>query len=153
MAAAELTSRTARQERPRRVHSVRPRGCARSSTRARRVLKTGLAAPCPVSEYPYGYSNAIVRGVARSAGYDYGYAVRNTMTGPKPDLFRLPRLTVHRSTDLAEFRRLVDGRFALTTARDRAHRDLLRGASVKGRAGHGRRPPQRIGSTTAHLPM
>ena len=39
------------------------------------------------------------------------------MTSEGSDLFRLARLTVHGSTDLAEFRRLVEGRFALTVVR------------------------------------
>lgn len=83
-------------------------------------LEDRLAIPVPGLAYPFGYSNAAVREIARSAGYEYGYAVRNMMTSPKSDLFRLPRLTVHNSTSLAEFRRLVDGQFVLTAARDRA---------------------------------
>lgn len=83
-------------------------------------LEDQLGGPVPGLAYPYGYSSAEVRKVARAAGYDYGYAVRNTMTSPGTDPFLLPRLTVHRSTDLAEFRRLVEGRLALTMVRDRA---------------------------------
>lgn len=83
-------------------------------------LEEKLGIPVPGLAYPYGYSNALVREVARTVGYDYGYAVRNTMTSTESDLFRLPRLTVHGSTDLSEFRRLVDGRLALTMVRDRA---------------------------------
>jgi peptidoglycan/xylan/chitin deacetylase (PgdA/CDA1 family) len=83
-------------------------------------LEDRLGSCVPGLAYPYGYSNAMVRDVARAAGYDYGYSVRNTMTSPESDPFRLPRLTVHHSTDLAEFRRLVEGRLALTMVRDRA---------------------------------
>ena len=88
------------------------------SSKAR--LEDKLGVPVPGLAYPYGYSNAKVREVARGAGYGYGYAVRNTTTSPGGDLFRLPRLTVHHSTGLAEFRRLVEGQFALTMVRDRA---------------------------------
>jgi len=84
------------------------------------MLEDKLGVPVPGLAYPYGYSNAQVREVARSAGYGYGYAVRNTMASPGGDLFMLPRLTVHHSTGLAEFRRLVEGQFALTMVRDRA---------------------------------
>jgi peptidoglycan/xylan/chitin deacetylase (PgdA/CDA1 family) len=83
-------------------------------------LEDELGIPVPGVAYPFGYSSARVRDMARAAGYDYGYAVRNTMTSPGADLFRLPRLTMHQSTDLAEFRRLVAGQLALSMVRDRA---------------------------------
>jgi peptidoglycan/xylan/chitin deacetylase (PgdA/CDA1 family) len=83
-------------------------------------LEDRLGISVPGLAYPYGYSNARVREVAQAAGYSYGYAVRNTMTSLGADLFRLPRLTVHRSTDLSDFRRLVEGQIALTMVRDRA---------------------------------
>jgi peptidoglycan/xylan/chitin deacetylase (PgdA/CDA1 family) len=88
------------------------------SSKARLEDKLGIQVPGLA--YPYGYSSAQVREVARGAGYGYGYAVRNTMTSPGGDLFRLPRLTVHHSTGHSEFRRLVEGQFALTMMRDRA---------------------------------
>lgn len=83
-------------------------------------LEDRLGAPVPGLAYPFGYSNAMVREVARAAGYGYGYSVRNVMAHPASDLFRLPRLTVHRSTSLSEFGRLVEGQLALTMVRDRA---------------------------------
>jgi peptidoglycan/xylan/chitin deacetylase (PgdA/CDA1 family) len=83
-------------------------------------LEDQLGVSVPGLAYPYGYSNPIVRRVAREAGYAYGYAVRNTMTAPGADLFRLPRLTIHGATDLQEFRRLVEGRLAMSMVRDRA---------------------------------
>lgn len=83
-------------------------------------LEDELGIPVPGLAYPFGYSNAKVREVARAAGYDYGYAVRNAMANPASELFRLPRLTVHNSTSLSEFRRLVAGQVAPTMVRDRA---------------------------------
>jgi peptidoglycan/xylan/chitin deacetylase (PgdA/CDA1 family) len=83
-------------------------------------LEDKLGRPVPGLAYPFGYSSVAVEKTARDAGYSYGYAVRNTMTSPGNDLFRLPRLTVHHSTSLTEFRRLVEGRIALTMVRDRA---------------------------------
>jgi hypothetical protein len=41
------------------------------------------------------------------------------MTSTGTDLFRLPRLTVHNSTRMSEFRRLAKGRLAPTMLRDR----------------------------------
>jgi peptidoglycan/xylan/chitin deacetylase (PgdA/CDA1 family) len=87
------------------------------SSKARLEDKLGMAVPGLA--YPFGYSNAAVRELAKAAGYDYGYAVRNTMASAESELFRLPRLTVHQTTDLAEFQRLVNGQFVLTAARDR----------------------------------
>ena len=83
-------------------------------------LEDELGISVPGLAYPFGYSNAMVREVARATGYGYGYAVRNTMANSASDLFKLPRLTVHHSTSLSEFRRLVAGQFVLTTVRDRA---------------------------------
>ena len=83
-------------------------------------LEDKLGIPVPGLAYPFGYSSVTVRQVAREAGYDYAYAVRNTMTSTESDPFRLPRLTVHWSTSLPEFQRLVNGQFVLSMARDRA---------------------------------
>lgn len=83
-------------------------------------LEDRLGIPVLGLAYPYGYSNSRVREMARAVGYDHGYAVRNTTTSPGADLFRLPRLTVHHSTGLSEFQRLVEGQIALTMVRDRA---------------------------------
>ena len=83
-------------------------------------LEDKLGIAVPGLAYPFGYSSAKVREMSRKAGYGYGYAVRNTMTNRESDLFRIPRLTVHRSTSLAEFQRLISGQFTLTMTRDRA---------------------------------
>jgi peptidoglycan/xylan/chitin deacetylase (PgdA/CDA1 family) len=82
-------------------------------------LEDELGMPVRGLAYPFGYSNGTVREVARTAGYHYGYAVRNAMANPGSELFRLPRLTVHHSTTLSEFRRLVAGHVAPTMVRDR----------------------------------
>ncbi len=63
---------------------------------------TGLA-------YPFGYSNARVRNMARELGHGYGCAVGNAMIGGEPDLLALPRLTVARSTGMSTFATLVRG--------------------------------------------
>lgn len=90
-------------------------------------LEEKLAMPVPGVAYPFGYSNAQVRETARAAGYGYGHAVRNLIASPGADPFAIPRLTVHRTTTLAEFRAMVDGHLTLTLMKDRA---LTRGYAV-----------------------
>jgi peptidoglycan/xylan/chitin deacetylase (PgdA/CDA1 family) len=90
-------------------------------------LEDRLGIQIPGVAYPFGYSNARVRQEARASGYGYGYAVRNMTASPDADPFALPRLTVHRSTTLAEFRAMIDGQLTLTMVKDRA---LTRGWAV-----------------------
>jgi peptidoglycan/xylan/chitin deacetylase (PgdA/CDA1 family) len=70
--------------------------------------------------YPFGYSSALVRDVARESGYDYAHAVDNRMAGPAADAFEIPRLTVRRATTLPEFIRLVHGQTTVRLVEDRA---------------------------------
>jgi peptidoglycan/xylan/chitin deacetylase (PgdA/CDA1 family) len=72
-------------------------------------LEDRLGAPVTGLAYPFGYSNAKVREVARQLAYGYGCAVHNAMAGAGSDLFALPRLTVARSTPMSVFRQLVRG--------------------------------------------
>ena len=95
------------------------RAASRRALRQQGEPRGQLGIPVPGLAYPFGYSNAMVRQVARAAGYGYGYAVRNRMADPASDPFMLPRLTVHHSTSFAEFQRLVR-EWSLTTLRDRA---------------------------------
>jgi peptidoglycan/xylan/chitin deacetylase (PgdA/CDA1 family) len=95
------------------------------------VLEDNLGLPVPGLAYPFGYSNAKVRQVAREAGYAYGYAVGNAMTTSEADKFTLPRLTVQRATTMEDFRKMVNGQDTLTLQRDRI---LTSGYSVVRRA-------------------
>lgn len=83
-------------------------------------IEDKLGFSVPGLAYPYGYSNAKVRQVAREAGYGYAYAVNNVTATPGSDRFALPRLTVRRATTLSEFRRLVDGQPTMRLLGDRA---------------------------------
>jgi len=74
---------------------------------------TGLA-------YPFGYSNARVRKVARDARYTYGCAVSNMVLSSTSDLFALPRLTIRRSVALPTFQHIVHGRVPMILWKDRA---------------------------------
>ena len=72
-------------------------------------LEERLDRPVPGLAYPYGYSNNMVRQVARELGYRYGFAVGNDVAAEGSDPLALTRLTVRRTTDLPMFRQLVQG--------------------------------------------
>ena len=73
-------------------------------------LEDRLGATVAGVAYPYGYSNASVRKLARDAGYAYGCAVGNAMVTRESDPFALPRLTIRRSTAMTTFQEVVQGR-------------------------------------------
>jgi peptidoglycan/xylan/chitin deacetylase (PgdA/CDA1 family) len=91
------------------------------------LLEDNLGLKVPGLAYPYGYSNARVRRVARELGYEYAYAVGNALTTGAADPFTLPRLTVRRSTSVNEFRNVVNGQDTMTVRRERA---LTKGYAV-----------------------
>jgi peptidoglycan/xylan/chitin deacetylase (PgdA/CDA1 family) len=95
------------------------------------LLEDKLGLRVPGLAYPYGYSSAQVRRVAKEIGYDYAYAVGNAMTTSTADAFTLPRLTVRRNTSMDEFRKMVNGQDTLTMQRDRI---LTNGFTVVRRA-------------------
>ena len=73
------------------------------------VLEEKLGSPVTGLAYPFGYSNARVREVARELGHQYSCAVGNTMMCGESDLLALPRLTVRQSTAMPLFERIVRG--------------------------------------------
>jgi peptidoglycan/xylan/chitin deacetylase (PgdA/CDA1 family) len=95
------------------------------------LLEDNLGLKVPGLAYPYGYSSARVRRVARELGYEYAYAVGNSLTTGAADPFALPRLTVQRATSVGEFRKIVNGQDTMTLRRDRL---LTKGYSVVRRA-------------------
>jgi peptidoglycan/xylan/chitin deacetylase (PgdA/CDA1 family) len=84
------------------------------------TLEERLGVPVPGLAYPFGYSNATVRRMAREAGYTYGFAVRNRIASSSSDLFALERLTVRRATSISAFRKLVHGQDTMGLRQDRA---------------------------------
>src|ERR1700761_1222294 len=82
-------------------------------------LEDHLGQKVPGLAYPFGYSNARVRRVAREIGYEYAYSVSNFLTTAAADKFTLPRLTVQRTTTMDDFRKMVNGQDTLTLQRDR----------------------------------
>ncbi len=87
---------------------------------SKRWLEDELGFPVPGLAYPFGYSSAMVREVARETGYGYACAVRNVPASPASDPFALPRLTVRSATKMSAFRRLVDGHATVGLLEDRA---------------------------------
>ena len=98
---------------------------------SKKLLEDKLGQAVPGLAYPFGYSNARVREMARELGYTYGYAVGNSLTTGAADHFALPRLTVRRGTSMDEFRRMVSGE---DTPSLRWNRLLTHGYSVVRRA-------------------
>jgi peptidoglycan/xylan/chitin deacetylase (PgdA/CDA1 family) len=86
---------------------------------SKQELEDHLGMEVPGLAYPFGYSSAAVRQVVRKAGYAYSYAVDNRIAALGSDLFAIPRLTVKRSTTVAEFGRLVDGEDTISLRQDR----------------------------------
>jgi peptidoglycan/xylan/chitin deacetylase (PgdA/CDA1 family) len=95
------------------------------------LLEDNLGLKVPGLAYPYGYSSARVRRVARELGYEYAYAVGNSRTTRAANPFTLPRLTVRRSTSADDFRKVVNGQDTMTVRRERF---LTKGYSVVRRA-------------------
>jgi peptidoglycan/xylan/chitin deacetylase (PgdA/CDA1 family) len=86
---------------------------------SKKEIEDHLGMDVPGLAYPFGYSSSVVRRMARKAGYAYSYAVDNRIAAPGSDLFAIPRLTVKRSTTVAEFGRLVGGEATRTLRQDR----------------------------------
>ena len=83
-------------------------------------LESTLGLPVPGLAYPFGYSSAVVRELARETGYGYAYGVGNRTAGQASDVLELPRLTVRQATTMPEFRRLVDDHTTMRLLEDRA---------------------------------
>ncbi|MGW9400520.1 polysaccharide deacetylase family protein [Streptomyces sp. NPDC055642] len=95
--------------------------------------------------YPYGYSSRRVREAVRETGYAQALAVGNGLARRAQGPYALRRVTVRRSTSVAEFERLVEGRAVTRSfARDRA---LTKGYAMVRRTRQAgrliRRPPDR----------
>lgn len=78
-------------------------------TTSKALLEDGLGAAVPALAYPFGYSSARVRRVARETGYAHACAVSNARLGAGWDPFALPRLTIRQSTRLGTFDQIVHG--------------------------------------------
>lgn len=97
-------------------------------TTSKNLLEDQLGTAVAGLAYPFGYSNARVRRVAREAGYEHACAVGNVIARPGQDPYALPRLTIRRSTRPATFDCVASGRKeSVIFLKDRA---LTKGFSV-----------------------
>jgi peptidoglycan/xylan/chitin deacetylase (PgdA/CDA1 family) len=77
---------------------------------SKRSLEDRLGRPVRSLAYPHGYSSKRVRTVAREIGYLQAAAVANATAAATCDPFRVPRLTIRRSTSSAAFDSTVNGK-------------------------------------------
>jgi peptidoglycan/xylan/chitin deacetylase (PgdA/CDA1 family) len=77
---------------------------------SKRSLEDRLGCPVRSLAYPYGYSSKRVRTVAREIGYLQAAGVANATAATTCDPFRVPRLTIRRSTSSAAFDSTVNGK-------------------------------------------
>ena len=78
---------------------------------SKKLLEDRLGRPVRSLAYPYGYSSTRVRTVARECGYLQAAAVANATAAATCDPFRVPRLTIRRSTSSATFASTVNGKW------------------------------------------
>jgi peptidoglycan/xylan/chitin deacetylase (PgdA/CDA1 family) len=78
---------------------------------SKKLLEDRLGRPVRSLAYPYGYSSKRVRTVARECGYLQAAAVANATAAATCDPFRVPRLTIRRSTSSATFASTVNGKW------------------------------------------
>ncbi|MFE7973284.1 polysaccharide deacetylase family protein [Streptomyces shenzhenensis] len=110
-------------------------------TRCARIVSAELGEVPASFAYPYGYSSRRVRRAVRAAGFAQALAVGNAPARRRQGPYALRRLTVRRSTGVAEFERLLQGRsIARAFARDRA---LTQGYALVRRARRVRRKASR----------
>jgi peptidoglycan/xylan/chitin deacetylase (PgdA/CDA1 family) len=77
---------------------------------SKKFLEDRLGRPVRSLAYPYGYSSKRVRNVARESGYLQAATVANATAAATSDPFRVPRLTIRRSTSSATFASTVNGK-------------------------------------------
>ena len=91
------------------LDQIQPIRLRHELSQSKQVLEDHLGRPVVSMAYPYGYSSRRVRGFAAETGYLQAAAVANSTANPTSDPFKIPRLTVRRSTSLDSFARIVNG--------------------------------------------
>ncbi|MGK5637516.1 polysaccharide deacetylase family protein [Streptomyces sp. URMC 126] len=113
-------------------------GLAFEIGRCREILTGELGRP-PVSfAYPYGYSSRRVREAVRSAGFGISLAVGNGLAARRQGPYAVRRVTVRRTTGIADFERVVHGRavarlFAVDRALTKGYAVVRRGRQATSR--------------------
>ncbi|WP_171172236.1 polysaccharide deacetylase family protein [Streptomyces sp. I05A-00742] len=107
--------------------------------RCREILTQELGRPPESFAYPYGYSSRRVRQAVRSAGFGVSLAVGNGMAARRQGPYGLRRVTVRRTTGIADFERMVQGRavgrlFAVDRALTKGYAVVRRGRQAMRKA-------------------
>ena len=79
-------------------------------TDSKHMLEDHLDQSIDSLAYPYGYSTKRVREASREVGYLHAACVGNAIATPACDPFRVPRLTIRRSTSSNAFAGTVNGK-------------------------------------------
>jgi peptidoglycan/xylan/chitin deacetylase (PgdA/CDA1 family) len=79
-------------------------------TGSKHMLEDHLGQSIESLAYPYGYSTKRVREASREVGYLQAAYVGNAMAPPACDPFRVPRLTIRRSTSSKAFAGTANGK-------------------------------------------
>lgn len=77
-------------------------------SRPKTLLEDRLGRAVDSMAYPYGYSRRHVRLAARAAGYKQAASVYDAAAALTADPFRVPRLTIRRSTSVDAFARIAN---------------------------------------------
>ncbi|MEZ0064843.1 peptidoglycan/xylan/chitin deacetylase (PgdA/CDA1 family) [Streptacidiphilus sp. MAP12-20] len=114
------------------LDALGPAGLRDELSRSRDLLEDRLGRADQVFCYPFGYSDARVRGAVRAGGWTGACAVANTLAEARQGPYALARLTIRRRTDAQTFRQVVQG--LGVTRHYLADRSLTKGYAVVRRA-------------------
>lgn len=94
------------------LDAVSPGAAAYELARSKAELEDALGEPVSTFAYPHGYSSRIVRELAIRSGYEGAFAVRNALSSPRDDPFRIARLMLRSDTGIEKFGHWLAGRGA-----------------------------------------
>lgn len=103
-------------------------------SRSRETLEDALGAAVTLFAYPHGYADKQVRELARQAGYDGAFAVRNALSPSVDDAYRIARLTVRADTGAERFAQWLRGEDTRVASHHESAATKLWRAYRKGRA-------------------
>jgi peptidoglycan/xylan/chitin deacetylase (PgdA/CDA1 family) len=84
------------------------------------LLEDKLGQPVLAFAYPYGYSNAATRRLAREIGFTSACRVRHALSSSEEDRFALSRITMTRNLSEDDILRMLDGGLPVAPPIDRA---------------------------------
>lgn len=113
-------------------------------TRSRDLLEGATGQPAKSFAYPHGFSSPRVRRLVAEAGFTSACAVRNSLSPPNDDVWRLARLMVLATTAPGTFQSWLTGSGASVAKPGEALQTRLWRAWRRGRALATRRPGSEI---------